>query len=128
MKTIRHNTFETNSSSTHSLLILTEEENNKIDNGELFIESKYEETLITKEEADKIFLEAIEYYNSVYPEDKIHTIEEFKETDWYLDNISEYPCDINVWSEKEGLDYDVTDYVSPSGDKIIIHAIYGYGG
>ena len=66
MKTIRHNTFETNSSSTHSLLILTEEENNKIDNGELFIESKYEKTLITKEEADKIFLEAIEEYNSVY--------------------------------------------------------------
>ena len=126
MKTIRHNTFETNSSSTHSLLILTEEENNKIDNGELFIESKYEETLITKEEADKIFLEAIEEYNSVNPEDKIHTIEEFKETDWYLDNISEYPCDIKVWSEKEGLDYDVTDYVSPSGDKIVIHAIYGY--
>ena len=128
MKTIRHNTFETNSSSTHSLLILTEEENNKISNGELFIESKYEETLITKEEADKIFLEAIEEYNSVNPEDKIHTIEEFKETDWYLDNISEYPCDIKVWSEKEGLDYDVTDYVSPSGDKIVIHAIYGYGG
>ena len=128
MKTIRHNTFETNSSSTHSLLILTEEENNKIDNGELFIESKYEETLITKEEADKIFLEAIEEYNSAYPEDKIHTIEEFKETDWYLDNISEYPCNVEEWAEEGSLDYDVTNYVSPSGNKIIIHALYGYNG
>ena len=124
MKTIRHNTFETNSSSTHSLLILTEEENDKINNGELFIENRYEETLITKEEADKIFLEAIEEYNSVYTEDKIHTIEEFKETDWYLDDRSDYPCNIEEWAE-DGLNYDVTDYVSPSGDKIIIHALYG---
>ena len=128
MKTIRHNTFETNSSSTHSLLILTEEENNKIDNGELFIEGKYEETLITKEEADKIFLEAIEEYNSVNPEDKIHTIEEFKETDWYLDNTSEYPCNVEEWAEEDRLNYDVINYVSPSGDKIIIHALYGYNG
>ena len=128
MKTIRHNTFETNSSSTHSLLILTEEENDKINNGELFIENRYEKTLITKEEADEIFLEAIEEYNSVNPEDKIHTIEEFKETDWYLDNISEYPCNVEEWAEEGSLDYDVTNYVSPSGNKIIIHALYGYNG
>ena len=126
MKTMRYNTFETNSSSTHSLLILTEEENDKINNGELFIKSRYDDEIITKEEADKIFLEAIEEYNSTYPEDKIHTIEEFKETDWYLDNESEYPCDVDEWIEKENRDYDVTNYVSPSGDKIIIHALYGW--
>ena len=120
MKTIRHNTFETNSSSTHSLLILTEEENDKINNGELFIESKYGETIITKEEADKIFLVDIEKYNSVNPEDKIHTIEEFKETDWYLDYRSDYPCNVEEWAE-DSLNYDFINYVSPSGDKIIIH-------
>ena len=129
MKTIRHNTFETNSSSTHSLLILTEEENNKINNGELFLRNKYDEEIITKEEADEIFLEAIKEYNSSYPnEDPIQTIEEYKQTDDYLDNKSEFPCDIDEWANNEYLEYDSIDYTSPSGDKIVIHSLYGYNG
>ena len=128
MKTIRHNTFETNSSSTHSLLILTEEENDKINNGELFLRDKFSYEIITKEEADKIFLESIENYNLQYPEDNIQTIEDFKETDEYLDNKSEFPCDIDEWADNEYLDYDYANYTSPSGDKIIIHVLYGYNG
>ena len=47
MKTIRANTFETNSSSTHSLIILTEEEEQKLDSGELYLSTKYNTDLIT---------------------------------------------------------------------------------
>jgi hypothetical protein len=71
MKTERRNTFETNSSSTHSMIILTEEENEKINSGELFLKNKYNDDIITKEEADKILMEAIVEYNLQYPEDKI---------------------------------------------------------
>ena len=41
---IRHNLFETNSSSTHSLVIATKEDWNKFKNGEMFL-NMYEDTL-----------------------------------------------------------------------------------
>ena len=132
MKTIRHNTFETNSSSTHSLLILTEEENYKMNNGELYLTNKYDETIITKEERDTIFYEAISNYNETivdYNDEMgaklITTIEEFMETDDYLDNRSEFPCNIDEWADREYLAYDYSNYTSPSGDKLVIHVVYG---
>jgi hypothetical protein len=125
MKTERRNTFETNSSSTHSMIILTEEENEKISSGGLFLKNKYNDDIITKEEADKILMEAIVEYNLQYPEGKIETIEEFKETDWYLDNRAEYPCDIEEWSNYDYLEYDYSTYTSPSGDNLVIHCVYG---
>lgn len=45
MKQIRRGTFETNSSSTHSITICTEEEFEKFENGELVFD-KWEEKLI----------------------------------------------------------------------------------
>ena len=128
MKTIRANTFETNSSSTHSMVILTEEQNNKINNGELYLTNKYDETIITKEERDDIFYKAIEEYNKEYPQDIISTIEDFMETDHYLDNKSEFPCDMNEWGDYDYLSYETSDYTSPSGDKLVIHVVYGYNG
>lgn len=125
MKTIRANTFETNSSSTHSMVILTEEQNNQLRNGQLYLTNKYDEDLITKEERDAIFYEAIENYNKEYPQDTIVTIEDFMETDYYLDNRSEFPCDIDEWADREYLAYDYTNYTSPSGDKLVIHVVYG---
>ena len=128
MKTIRANTFETNSSSTHSMVILTEEQNNKINNGELYLTNKYDETIITKEERDIIFYKAIKDYNKEYPQDNIITIEDFMETDYYCDNKDKFPCNIEEWSDYEYLSYDSVNYTSPSGDKLIIHVVYGYNG
>lgn len=130
MKTIRANTFETNSSSTHSMVILTEEEDNQLRNGELYLTNKYDEEIITKEERDAIFYKAIEEYNKDCENTKIEgtkitTIEEFMETDDYLDNRSEFPCDIDEWADNEYLSYDYSNYTSPSGDKLIIHLLYG---
>lgn len=132
MKTIRANTFEINSSSTHSMVILTEEQNDKMNNGELYLTNKYDETIITKEERDAIFYEAISNYNETivnYNDEMgaklITTIEEFMETDDYLDNRSEFPCDIYEWSDREYLAYDSANYTSPSGDKLVIHVVYG---
>jgi hypothetical protein len=128
MKTIRANTFETNSSSTHSMVILTEKQDNQLRNGELYLSNKYDEGIITKEEADKIFFEVIKEYNLQYPNDNIETIEDFKETNWYLDNQDEYPCDIDRWCESDYLASDSSNYTSPSGDKLIIYTKYGYNG
>ena len=128
MKTIRANTFETNSSSTHSIVILTEEQNNKINNGELYLTNKYDETIITKEERDDIFYKAIEDYNKEYPQNIISTIEDFMETDYYCDNKDKFPCDMDEWGNYDYLSYEISNYTSPSGDKLVIHVVYGYNG
>ena len=107
------------------MVILTEEQNNKINNGELYLTNKYDEELITKEERDAIFYKAIEDYNKEYPQDTIVTIEDFMETDEYLDNRSEFPCNIDEWADREYLAYDYSNYTSPSGDKLVIHVVYG---
>ena len=94
MKTIRANTFETNSSSTHSLIILTEEEEQKLDSGELYLSTKYNSDLITKEEAYKIFLKAMESDN--YIQNPEYSLEENIKD--YLENCDdryELPCSLD---------------------------------
>ena len=60
---IRHNIFETNSSSTHSLVIMTNDEWKKVENGELFIDvfaAEHGKTELVDEE--KLYKEAKEEY------------------------------------------------------------------
>lgn len=122
MKTIRANTFETNSSSTHSMIILTEEEYNKLESGELYL---YDDEVITKEEAKNIFLKHMnkdkyEYDNDLSFEENIKN---------YLDEFeyysSEYPQSLENWKEEDGLKSNTNIYISPSGDKLRIICKYG---
>ena len=124
MKTIRANTFETNSSSTHSLIILTEEEEQKLDSGELYLSTKYNSDLITKEEAYKIFLKAMESDN--YIQDPEYSLEENIKD--YLENCDdryELPCSLDDWTDESYLAIDSNKYTSPSGDKLKIICKYG---
>lgn len=122
MKTIRANTFETNSSSTHSMIILTEEEYNKLESGELYLD---DDEVITKEEAKNIFLKHMnedkyEYDNDLSFEENIKN---------YLDEFeyysSEYPQSLENWKEEDELESDTNIYISPSGDKLRIICKYG---
>ena len=126
MKTIRANTFETNSSSTHSMIILTEEEYDKLESGELYLNNNDE--VITKEEAKNIFLKHMnkdkyEYDNDLSFEENIKN---------YLDEFgyysSEYPQSLETWKEEDELESDTNIYISPSGDKLKIICKYGYIG
>lgn len=56
-QTVRYYTFETNSSSTHSCVITSEEERAKWKTGDL-LAGTYSSNLITKEEAEKEYKEA----------------------------------------------------------------------
>ena len=122
MKTIRANTFETNSSSTHSMIILTEEEYNKLESGELYLN---DDEVITKEEAKNIFLKHMnedkyEYDNDLSFEENIKN---------YLDEFEyysgEYPQSLENWKEEDELESDTNIYISPSGDKLRIICKYG---
>jgi len=125
MKTIRANTFETNSSSTHSLVILTEEQETLFNNGELYFRSEYDNDIITKEERNEIMLELMS-------EDGWETIinlsveENIKK--YIFDCIDDYnfPISLDNWLDSYELDTNVEHYTSPSGDKLIICAKYGH--
>jgi len=49
---VRQGVFETNSSSTHSLSIISKEQSDALDNGEVYINSNSLE-IVTKEEVDR---------------------------------------------------------------------------
>ena len=131
MKTTRYGTFETNSSSTHSLLILSDEEQRLLDNEELYITSLYDYDLITKEEyKQKMISEMTDFncYNSELSFEE--NFAKFKDSDTYGDNQSEFPCTLNELIDYETiyLEHDVDHYTSKSGDQIIIHAFHGNNG
>lgn len=122
MKTIRANTFETNSSSTHSMIILTEEEYNKLESGELYLN---DDEVITKEEAKNIFLKHMNEDKYMYDDD-LSFEENIKN---YLDEFEyypgEYPQSLETWKEGDELESDTNIYISPSGDKLKIICKYG---
>lgn len=123
MRTIRLGTFETNSSSTHSIVICNEEEYEKWAKGELYA-SRWKDGFKTKEEvieeAKKEYYERFDSEGNFIPDDEYETIEEFLNdwhTEWY--NLDDWAGD---------LECDENSYTSPSGDKIRIICRYGYDG
>ena len=70
---IRHSVFETNSSSTHSLSIISKEQSDLLDKGEVYING-YSLEIVTKEEVDKQW-EEYQKENPSYPH---HDKEEYR--------------------------------------------------
>jgi hypothetical protein len=103
MKVIRFNIFETNSSSTHSLCICTEDEYEKWKNGDL-IYSYWENDMI--EPPDNL--------DELLDEDS----PEFDEDAQYDYRTYDYEDDYLEW-----YDYHFT---TPSGDKMVAFGWYGH--
>lgn len=106
MRQIRFGTFETNSSSTHSLVIGTPEQIEKWENGELFINyyDDYATEFKTKEELDQME----------------KTEKSFYREDWK--NGEE-------WDEAtECLDHDSQIITTPGGEILSIVCAYGRDG
>lgn len=106
MRQIRFGTFETNSSSTHSLVIGTPDQIRRWRNGELFVnymndyatEFKTEEELSEMAETEKVFWR-----------------DDWKDCDeWY--------------SATECLDHDSHTITTPNGEQLEIVSAYGYDG
>lgn len=121
MITIRKNTFETNSSSTHSMVICTKDEWDKWAAGELFA-SRYYEGFKTKEEVMEEYREEFpEHFDSdgnFIPDDVYETFEDFQydySTEWY---------DMDGWVGE--LESEENEYTTPSGEVIKVICRYGY--
>ena len=114
----RHGTFETNSSSTHSIVMCTKEEYEKFMKGELLYKKYSDEGFINKEKAFEI-IKKDGYYDA-------DDIEEMKSNeDLFFEAASE--SDIYDF-ETFGSDYEsfYDEYKTPSGETVVAFGYYGY--
>lgn len=155
MKTIRNNVFETNSSSTHSLTIVPEEEFEKFENCDLLLDYN---TFISVEDEYKNVMDNLEScennmsddYRATYKTEL--TFEKFKEVlsklcysdlSYYHrkgareDIQTHYDAvkaalgeEIVTYRTLGGEEYETFErhYTTKSGDKIVAFGYYGYDG
>lgn len=118
---IRENIFETNSSSTHSMVIAMESDFNKWEAGELLYYDGYNEKyrdhkFITKEEA-------LEIIQAEAPEATMETLDEYYGYDYDI-----WPFDLYCEDRCEYLECEKETFTTPGGEKIRIMCHYGYDG
>ena len=119
MKIIRLGVFETNSSSTHTMVIMSEEEYDKWKKGEL-LKYRWEDKFITKEENDEIIKRLIEDYAKEY---NIPVEDDLKYE--YDDDIA---YTFEEYDDRMDLESDIEEYTTKNGEKLIIKCWYGYDG
>lgn len=133
---IRRNVFETNSSSTHSLSICTEQEFEDWKAGKLLFDRWGERFILPYQLSDREKKSAALEYTTNKEEyykdwDELSNVQKEK---WY----SSYKKKHNL-EDDDGVSYDdffgngyletyTRHYVTPSGDKIICFGEYGYDG
>ena len=122
MRIVRFGTFETNSSSTHSMVIMSKEEKNKWKNGELF-RCRYGDNFIEKKDADKIIQSLKEQYAKNYKVDISEIeIEDIKYKD---DFYEDFPLTFDEYDDWMDLEMDENYYVTKNGEELIIMCWYG---
>ena len=109
MLKIRQSVFETNSSSTHSLILCSDEDYAKLNNEELFID--WGGKLRTKEERD----EKIQEILAKHPE---YNVDDLDLSEWGFSTLDQ-------WWDDEDLEYGHDEFETPNGE--IVHAVYKYG-
>lgn len=144
MKQIRKNVFETNSSSTHTLAICTEDEYKDWQDGKLLF-NKWNETFvknsinITKQDR-KEAEERYTTYKGKYYKDWSELTEAEREEYTYNYIAQQRRQEKSFSFEEDGLTYqefmqncnndgletETSHYTSPSGDKLVITCAYGY--
>ena len=117
-RVIREGTFETNSSSTHSITILSKEDFDRWKNDEnlyLLDNNQVEGRLVTREEAIDT-LKKNPWHSSVdwTDEDEVNEI---------LDGDCTFT--FNCWRDQEYYDTYDQEYTTKSGDQIVIFGYYG---
>ena len=137
MISVRRNVFETNSSSTHSITMCSEDEYNKWRNGELLYK-RWEGDFYSKNqiielarEKKKEYLKKKENGETIYHfyEDYINanTDEDLYKAEYSEDDDSEYYTYDRFWDEIDLETYE-EEYTTKNGEKVIAFGYYGYDG
>jgi len=129
---IRHGAFETNSSSTHAVALLSDEEYKKYQNGEIMI-SRYGD-FITKEEFDAIKEKAKQRaINNIKKawEDKTnwdynHLHKNYKTLESAIENLDEDDIDDEDFYEYDTANMEI-EHVGREFNGIKVHALSVYG-
>lgn len=122
MRQIRAGVFETNSSSTHSITICTQDEYNKWRKGD-FVWNRYSEELMS---VDDMFEKMVGRKYSC-----VNELKELKETDYekFLDEIKEHGyLTYENYCERDWLEGYMNEYETPGGEHIVVFGEYGYDG
>lgn len=127
MRTIRHSVFETNSSSTHSMTIMSKRD---YDRWRSEPDSYYDENnreIISgdqrREMARKDIIDYRKQYDHEHLNDRI-TDEELDE--YIIDNLYDYPLSHHEFFDTDYLETDVNEYRTESNDEIVICCKYGH--
>lgn len=136
MVNIRYGTFETNSSSVHSLMIATDEEYKKLIAGELYIDSVHD-IFLTKTEVINILLDEVAvdqlsyfWFNDLGKHTTLSpTVEWFNAlpAEEFDEFLREFGDGITSFDNYGGEYYERynEEYTSEHGDKIHIFGYYG---
>lgn len=124
---IRNGVFETNSSSTHTLQIVSAEEYRKLEKEELLL-NRYTKELATLEEAIEHSVKSYNRWNS----GKRMTVEDLKS--YSSDELMEFVLDCGEYEtlehffDEDYLDTFKCDHTTEHGDKIVVFGKYGWDG
>lgn len=136
---IRMKTFETNSSSTHSLCILSKEDFDKFEKGEIYV-NRYSNEVKTFEDLKREILEKndlkeiieaykdyLDYEYETDDEDDTETFENNAIKRWIQEDWdwTDYDSYLGNRQEMETFEYS---YTTKSGDEIVVFGYYGYDG
>lgn len=125
MKTIRIGTFETNSSSTHSITMCMESDYEKWKKGEMYW-NKWDDTLVPKEEVEKEMAELRKEFitdNPGFDENSEKWQEKFEE---YINSDKTYYT-YEEFKDYYYIEYEtyVDKYNTPNGDTVVAFGYYG---
>lgn len=126
-QTVRNNTFETNSSSTHSMCIIPDRLWKAWENNELYyLRWVYgdNKALVEKNNGSRLFTKEFLIENGII-EDKSSDDEDDDE-DYEDDELEDF-VNADDWEDIE-LEGDHEEYITESGEKLHIMCKYGYDG
>lgn len=135
---IRRGVFETNSSSTHSITMCSEQEFEDWKDGKILFnkwnDAFVDETRIELDEHQKIYAKDEYESTKVKYQKDWNDLSKEEQNDYYVeyaknhDLIDEEYQTYEEWKNDSYLEYYVDRYTSESGDKIVAFGKYGYDG
>ena len=115
---VRKNVFETNSSSTHSMVIAMASDFDKWENGELLVCDNF------PYKADK----SLEKDSNFYTKEEVEAILKSAGIKFDSDERTWYFRTYDEWCDTEYLEVDENSFTTPNGETIRTICKYGYDG
>ena len=127
MRTIRYNTFETNSSSTHCITMLDKSDYNHWTNEEIFIDINDGNKVYDLKDVYELLKLKYNYQGfESYSEVSLFIDELIANNNWYR-----YDCEVPISFDKyckmhDSLEMDTDYFTTKNGDEVVAICHYGY--